>query len=96
MCTTRIHNTSLRASLGYSAKPLYHIFKTHHFSGTQIRYVIRHFAMNHDQDKTQEEWQKLIGPCPSVRNLLRKLFSIRSRKTIQKQLENMFCIRVDI
>jgi hypothetical protein len=96
LTTTRTHDTSLRATLGYTAKPFHHVFKVHQFSGTQIRHVVRHFALKCDQTKTQEEWNSMIGPSPSVRNLLKKLFGCRSEHSIQRQLEQLFDVSVEI
>ena len=89
----RIHQMS---ALSLLSKPVGHIFKTFTFTSTQIRYIVRHFAITGNQDTTPSEWYKLIGPSPSVPNMLRKMFRVNAKFDIQKHLEQMFQVQVQV
>ena len=75
-------------------KPANHTLKVFHFSGTQIRYIVRHFCLKPRANLSAHDWQNLIGPSPNVRNLLKKMF--RARNDIRQRLENLFGVRVEI
>lgn len=87
----RIHQMSAFSLL---SKPPGHVFKTFTFTSTQLRCIVRHFAMTRNQDTTPSEWYKLIGPSPSVPNLLHKIFRINAKFDIQKLLEQNFQVQV--
>lgn len=82
--------------MSFFSKPPNYIFKVHHFSGTQLRFIMRHYAIHLNQNMTQMEWTELIGPSPSVRNALRRIFDVRSSHNIRQTIEQLFNVRVEI
>jgi hypothetical protein len=61
-----------------------------------MRFIIRHLALKPYLNLSAQEWQNLIGPSPSVENLLKRLVQKRSQQRISKQFESVFGARVEI
>lgn len=84
------------SSVSLLSKPVGHMFKTFSFTSAQMRFIVRHFSTKGNQETTPAQWHKLIGPSPSVPNLLRKLFRSNTKFHIRKYLERMFNVHVFI
>ncbi len=61
-----------------------------------MRFIIRHLALKPSLNLSAQEWQNLIGPSPSVENLLKRLVQKRSQQRIRDQFESIFGVRVEI
>jgi hypothetical protein len=87
---------TISCNISHFSKPQNHIFKLYHFSGTQLRFIIRHFALNSNHDMTPLEWRCLIGPSPCVRNAIKRLFKENSEQNIRQHFEHVFGVQVVI
>ncbi len=91
-----IRESTREKSIRFLPKPTKHIFKVFYFSGTQMRFIIRHFSLNPRMKLSAQEWHNFIGSSPNVDNLLKRLFNKRTQQNIRTQFESVFGVIVQI